>query len=124
MPEGSRQDTIAIEQNQPEPYSPSLLLVDGQFGNSSSLISIVRENGMRAEVVSSAEEALTGLQQHYRDALLVDIPTTDMPATQLIALTHNRHPFLPILVLADKERMNEAIGALNAGALHLLVQVA
>lgn len=101
-------------------YTPQLLLANGQLEQSGELVQGLRENGMEVIVADSAQEALRWLQQRFCDVLLLEIPSPDMPAAQLVAVARNRFPFLPIVVLADKSRMNEAIGALNAGALHVL----
>jgi serine/threonine-protein kinase RsbW len=75
---------------------------------------------MEVEVTDSAQQALDLLQHRFCDLLLVEVPSPDMPCSQMVAVARNRFPFLPIIVLAEKSRMNEAIGALNAGALHLI----
>jgi anti-sigma regulatory factor (Ser/Thr protein kinase)/CheY-like chemotaxis protein len=103
-----------------EAHSPRLLLVDGQLNQTGDLVQALRDNGMEVEVTDSAQEALNALQQCYRDVLLLEVPSPDMPAAQMVALTRNRFPFLPVIVLSDQKRMNEAIGALNAGAMHLI----
>ncbi|MDZ7266999.1 MAG: ATP-binding protein [candidate division KSB1 bacterium] len=104
----------------PDTYVPRLLLVDGQAKRNDELLQALRENGMEVNLTHSAQHALSLLQQKFCDALLLEIPAVDMPASQMVAVTRNRFPFLPIIVLADKSRMNDAIGALNAGALHLI----
>ncbi len=101
-------------------YTPHVLLVNGQLEQSSELVQGLRENGMEVNVADSAQEALDLLQQRYCDVLLLEVPAAEMPAAQMVAVARNRFPFLPIVVLAEKNRMNEAIGALNAGALHVL----
>ncbi len=103
-----------------EVYLPRILLVDGQLNQTSALVQTLRENGMEVEVTDSAHEALNALQQCYRDVLLLEVPPQDMPSAQMVAVTRNRFPFLPVIILSDQKRMNEAIGALNAGAVHLI----
>lgn len=101
-------------------YTPHVLLVNGQLEHSNELVQGLRESGMEVNVADSAQEALDQLQQRYCDVLLLEVPAPDMPSVQMVAVARNRFPFLPIVVLAEKKRMNEAIGALNAGALHVL----
>jgi len=101
-------------------YSPRLLLVDSHAGHSDELRQALQENGMSVEVTSSAQRALGLLQRKFCEVLLLEIPTPEMPASQFVAVARNRFPFLPIIILADKSRTNEAIGALNAGALYLI----
>jgi anti-sigma regulatory factor (Ser/Thr protein kinase) len=101
-------------------YTPHVLLVNGQLEQSAELVQGLRENGMEVNVAGSAQQALDRLQQRYCDVLLLEVPAPDMPSAQVVVVARNRFPFLPIVVLAEKNRMNEAIGALNAGALHML----
>lgn len=103
-----------------EAHLPRLLLVDGQLNQTGELVQALREHGMEVEVTDSSREALNALQQTYRDALLLEVPGQDLPSAQMVALTRKRFPFLPVVVLSDQKRMNEAIGALNAGAVHLI----
>ncbi len=103
-----------------EAHVPRLLLVDGQLDHTDALVQTLRDNGMEVEITDSTHEALNALQQSYRDVLLVEVPSQELPAAQMVAVTRNRFPFLPIIVLSEPSRMNEAIGALNAGALHLI----
>lgn len=103
-----------------ETHVPRLLLVDGQLNQTGELVQALREGGMEVEIADSAEEGLNALQQQYRDVLLLEVPSQDMPSSQMVALTRHRFPFLPIIILSDQKRMNEAIGALNAGAFHLI----
>lgn len=103
-----------------EAHAPRLLVVDGQLNQSDALVQALRDSGMEVEVTDSAQEALNALQQRYRDVLLLEVPSQDMPSAQMVAVTRNRFPFLPIILLSDQNRMNEAIGALNAGAMHLI----
>ncbi|KAA0224482.1 response regulator [candidate division KSB1 bacterium] len=122
IPERGKDAGLKVETSRPpvEAYVPRLLLVDGHAKRNDELTQALRENGMEVQITNSAQHALSILQQKFCDALLLEIPASDMPASQMVAVTRNRFPFLPIVVLADKSRMNDAIGALNAGALHLI----
>ncbi len=99
---------------------PRILLVDGQLNQTGELVQALRESGMEVEITDTAREALNALQHTYRDVLLLEVPSPDMPSAQMVALTRKRFPFLPVVILSDQKRMNEAIGALNAGAVHLI----
>ncbi len=100
--------------------SPRLLLVDNRNTWSVRLRQVLHENGVELEVLSSAQTALTSLQSRFCDALLLEVPLPDMPASQMVAVTRHRFPFLPIVVLADENGMSEAVSALNAGAFHFI----
>ena len=101
-------------------YNPHVLLVNGQLERSNELVQGLRENGIEVNLADSAQEALSMLQQRYCDIVLLEVPASGIPPAQMVALARNRFPFLPIVILAGKSHMNEAIGALNAGALHVL----
>ena len=83
-------------------YNPQVLLVNGQLEQSNELVQGLRENGMEVNIAGSAQQALDRLQQRYCDVLLLEVPAPDMPSAQMVAVARNRFPFLPIVVLADK----------------------
>jgi serine/threonine-protein kinase RsbW len=100
--------------------SPRLLLVDCRNEWSVRLRQVLHENGVELDVLSSAQTALASLQSRFCDALLLEVPLPDMPASQMVAVTRHRFPFLPIVVLAEESGMAEAVSALNAGAFHFI----
>lgn len=97
-----------------------LLLVDSQSEWSERVNQILGENGIELDVLASAHTALSFLQSRFFDALLLEVPLPDMPAPQMVAITRNRFPFLPIIVLAEESGMPEAVSALKAGAFHFI----
>lgn len=97
-----------------------LLLVDSRNAWSGRLYKILSENSIELDVLASAQAALSFLQSRFFDALLLDVPLPDMPAPQMVAITRNRFPFLPIVILAEENGMTEAVGALKAGAFHFI----
>jgi serine/threonine-protein kinase RsbW len=97
-----------------------LLLVDSRSDWSGRLHKVLYENGIELDVLASAQTALSFLQSRFFDALLLEVPLPDMPAPQMVAITRNRFPFLPIVVLAEESGMPEAVGALKAGAFHFI----
>jgi len=97
-----------------------LLLVDSRSEWSARLHQVLHENGVELDVLASAQMALSVLQSRFCDALLLEVPLPDMPAPQMVAITRNRFPFLPIIVLAGESGMSEAVGALKAGAFHFI----
>jgi serine/threonine-protein kinase RsbW len=99
---------------------PRLLLVDSNSESSMRLHQVLHENGVELDILSSAQTALAFLQTSFCDALLLEVPLPDMPASQMVATTRNRFPFLPIVILAEESGVVEALGALNAGAFHFI----
>lgn len=97
-----------------------LLLVDSRNAWSGRLYKILSENNIELDVLASAQAALSFLQSRFFDALLLDVPLPDMLAPQMVAITRNRFPFLPIVILAEEHGMTEAVGALRAGAFHFI----
>jgi len=97
-----------------------LLLVDSRSEWSGRLYKILSENSIALDVLASAQTALSFMQSRFFDALLLEVPLPDMPAPQMVAITRNRFPFLPIVVLAEERGMTEAVGALKAGAFHFI----
>lgn len=97
-----------------------LLLVDSRNAWSGRLYKVLSENSIELDVLASAQAALSFLQSRFFDALLLDVPLPDMPAPQMVAITRNRFPFLPIVILAEENGMAEAVGALKAGAFHFI----
>ena len=118
---GSRKDsTNNMTEAIKDQYKPYLLLVDNQRNGTTELCDTLQENGMEIGITLSAQEALAVLQQKFCDALLLEVPTIDIPASQVVTIVRNRFPFLPIVILSSHRNMNDAIGALNAGAIHLI----
>ncbi len=97
-----------------------LLLVDSRSEWSGRLHKILHENSIELDVLASAQTALSFMQSRFFNALLLDVPLPDMPAPQMVAITRNRFPFLPIVILATESGMPEAVGALKAGAFHFI----
>jgi len=97
-----------------------LLLVDSRSEWSGRLHKILHENSIELDVLASAQTALSFMQSRFFDALLLDLPLPDMPAPQMVAITRNRFPFLPIVILAEESGMPDAVGALKAGAFHFI----
>lgn len=97
-----------------------LLLVDSQSEWSERVNQILGENGIELDVLASAHTALSFLQSRFFDALLLEVPLPDMPAPQMVAITRNRFPFLPVIVLAEASGMPEVVSALQAGAFHFI----
>jgi len=97
-----------------------LLLVDSRSEWSGRLYKVLYENSIELDVLASAQTALSFLQSRFFDALLLDVPLPDMPAPQMVAITRNRFPFLPIVILAEESGMTDAVGALKAGAFHFI----
>jgi serine/threonine-protein kinase RsbW len=99
---------------------PRLLSVDSRSDWSIRFHQALRDNGVELDILSSAQTALSFLQSRFCDALLLEVPLPDMPASQMVAIARNRFPFLPIVLLAEEQGMAEAVGALEAGAFHLI----
>lgn len=97
-----------------------LLLVDSQSEWSGRVSQVLCENGIELDVLASAHTALSFLQSRFFDALLLEVPLPDMPAPQMVAITRNRFPFLPVIVLAEESGMPEVVSALQAGAFHFI----
>lgn len=97
-----------------------LLLVDSQSEWSGRVNQVLCENGIELDVLASAHTALSFLQSRFFDALLLEVPLPDMPAPQMVAITRNRFPFLPVIVLAEASGMPEVVSALQAGAFHFI----
>jgi anti-sigma regulatory factor (Ser/Thr protein kinase)/ActR/RegA family two-component response regulator len=97
-----------------------LLLVDSHSEWSERLHAVLHENGVELEVLTSAQMALSVLQSRFCDALLLELPLPDMPASQMVVTARNRFPFLPIVILAEESGLAEAVGALKAGAFHFI----
>lgn len=97
-----------------------LLLVDSQSEWSGRVNQVLCENGIELDVLASAHTALSFLQSRFFDALLLEVPLPDMPAPQMVAITRNRFPFLPVIVLAEESGMPEVVSALQAGAFHFI----
>jgi len=102
------------------PPKARLLLVDSRSEWSGRLYKVLYENSIELDVLASAQTALSFLQSRFFDALLLDVPLPDMPAPQMVAITRNRFPFLPIVILAEESAMPDAVGALKAGAFHFI----
>jgi serine/threonine-protein kinase RsbW len=104
----------------PAAPKPRFVSVDRRNERSEQLHKALRDIGVEIEPLASAHAALNFLQAHFSEALLLEIPLPDMPISQMLATVRHRFPFLPIVVFAAEHDTAEAVGALDAGAFHVV----
>jgi serine/threonine-protein kinase RsbW len=112
--------TGSIAQTTSRAHKARLLLVDSRNTWSVRLGQALSDISVEFDILPSAHQALSFLQTNFCDALLLEANLPDIPAAEMVALAKRRFLLLPIIVFADESAMAEAIGALNAGAIHLI----
>jgi PAS domain S-box-containing protein len=106
-----------LDQSRPKPLS--VLIVDndredlGRYIHSLNRISNVEYRFLEAE---DFREALERLEIEHVDCLLLDGVLPDMDARQVLNAVHTRHPFLPVIVIAEHGNETTAAEAIKAGA--------
>jgi DNA-binding NtrC family response regulator len=76
----------------------------------------LRMSNVQVHTAASASQALKLLQQHEYHAIISDIKMPDMDGFDLLALTSQQYPEIPVLLITGHGQHDLAIRALRGGA--------
>ena len=82
----------------------------------------LRLSNVQVHTAASASQALELLQQHEYDAIVSDIKMPGMDGLALLAITSQRYPEVPVLLITGHGEHDLAIRALRGGAYDYLLK--
>ena len=100
----------------------SILIVDDERNTCEALAVILRREGHTATIATSAEVALTRLQDQGVDLVISDVK---MPGTDGLSLLHHvkvQQPGLPVVMMSGHSDVTAAVEAMKQGAFDYLVK--
>ncbi len=102
---------------------PRLLIADDEQGARDILADAVRSFGMEADTVSSAEEALTRLDEgHKYDLILTDLKMKGMNGIELVREAKARDDTVEVIVVTGYPTIDTAVEAVRAGAYDYIIK--
>jgi DNA-binding NtrC family response regulator len=96
--------------------SDAVLVVDDDAAIGKVLVALLRQRGLDAAHVSSAEEALTALEARPYDVVLSDIRMPGMDGMDLLDRIAGHFPGLPVVLLTAHGSVALAVEAMKRGA--------
>jgi DNA-binding NtrC family response regulator len=96
--------------------SDAVLVVDDDAAIGKVLVALLRQRGLDAAHVSSAEEALTALEARPYDVVLSDIRMPGMDGMDLLDRIASHFPGLPVVLLTAHGSVALAVEAMKRGA--------
>ncbi len=110
------------------PLEPSLvagqrlLVVDDDEDLAGLLCDVVRELGLEALAVASAEAALVSVEQSSPTLVLTDLMMPGLSGAELLRKLKERNPAIPVLVMSVVNSVEQAVELLKSGADDYLVK--
>ena len=101
---------------------PNVLVVDDDAVTREQLARVYKITGYTVVTVSSAEEALTRLDQGMIDFVITDIKLPGLSGSQLIAHMHENCPDVPVIAITGYSDIETAINVLKHGACDFVVK--
>src|SRR3954465_1793594 len=100
----------------------TLLLVDDDRHVLSSMAEWLREQGNKVDVASDSRPAVGGIERKAYELLLVDIRLADRDGFEVLAVSRERNPATPVIMLTGYGTVETAIEAIRAGAFDMLTK--
>ncbi|HET9621930.1 MAG TPA: sigma-54 dependent transcriptional regulator [Kofleriaceae bacterium] len=100
----------------------SVLVVDDDVDTAQLLRDGLRRRGLSVNSVHSAQECLARLATDAVDVVVTDIYMTDMTGLELCEQIRQRHPDVLSIVITGQSTLENAIGAIRAGAYDFILK--
>jgi two-component system response regulator AtoC len=100
----------------------SVLIVDDDPAVGKVLSALIRQEGLQARDVRSADAALTLLEAHPFDVVITDLRMPGMDGMALLEAASKRWPDLPIIMLTAHGTVSVAVEAMKRGAADFLTK--
>ena len=98
----------------------SILIVDDDLDYLSIIRQILEKKGYRINTVSTGEEALSLLKDHFYNAAILDISLPDADGTELLSKILELHSEIIAIMLTGHSSVKNAVQSLNRGAFSYL----
>jgi len=103
-----------------EPNSKHLLLVDDDDSIRWVLNELLQDLGHQVTQTSSAESAMSLLQQHQFDLVMSDVRMSGQSGMELLARCQQDFPDMPVIIMTAHSDLESAVGAYQRGAFEYL----
>jgi two-component system, NtrC family, response regulator AtoC len=102
--------------------SSTVLVVDPDQARGGDLCLLLEQDGVRAVRSGGASEALARLEREPVSVLVSELSLPDRTGLELLAMVEHSWPGLPVVMLAAKASVADAVAAVKAGASDFLVR--
>ncbi len=102
--------------------TPRILIVDDDTTLGSVILSLLKQEGIKATYVSSALRAIEHLNTRSVDVVLTDLMMPEMNGMQLLEEVRARWPELPVVMMTAHGSIGDAVEAMKKGAYDFLVK--
>lgn len=99
-----------------------ILLVEDDALLADGLLRALRHDGYAVDHVSRGDQVLAALTDGHFDAVLLDIGLPGLDGLQALRLVRERRMPVPVIVISARDRLDDRIGGLDAGADDYLVK--
>lgn len=103
---------------------PHILVVDDEMDVLNSIGEVLEEEGFTVSLVKNAQDALTLLQNHHPDCIVLDVIMPEMDGFELCRLIRSKSEFaaVPVIFMTAKGRPADMISGYDAGANDYMVK--
>lgn len=112
---------MQMSATEPEPRD-RILVVEDDIPLASSLVEGLREAGFSARRSGTCRSALSSLREEPPDAVVLDLGLPDGDGSDVVRAIRAERPALPILVTTARDRIEDRVRGLEAGADDYLVK--
>ncbi|MCG8667776.1 MAG: EAL domain-containing protein [Pseudomonadales bacterium] len=105
--------------NKPKRALPSfhtILAVDDKLDLLSSIKSLLEVYGYRVLTASSGRDAITMIDTHPIDTIVLDLKMPDLNGHQVMDFLKEKHPDIPVIIVSGETGFDSVTKALKAGA--------
>lgn len=99
-----------------------ILLVEDDVALAQGLLLALREQGMVANHVTQGHAALSCIRSKDCDAVILDLGLPDIDGLEVLKITRQKFPRLPVLVLTARDGVDDRIRGLDLGADDYLIK--
>jgi DNA-binding response OmpR family regulator len=97
-------------------FMAHILVVDDDLISQRMLSHVLRKAEFNVMTVSSADYALSALQEHSFDIVILDISMPDMDGIELLTVLRSQNYAMPVVMLTASSQDVDRVRAINAGA--------
>jgi diguanylate cyclase (GGDEF)-like protein len=94
----------------------NILIAGGQAGDGLMLERLFTDLGYHTLVRNNGARALAAARRQPLDLVILDLDLKDLDGLQLLRAMKERDPYLPVIVLAERENLQAAIEGVRQGA--------
>ncbi len=101
---------------------PRVLIVDDEERFRTTLRKLLNIREMEATDVGSAEEALSEIQRHPYDVILLDVKMPGMSGIEALGRIKKQHPNIEVIILTGHASVDAAVEIMKLGGYEYLLK--